>query len=369
MPKTTRLPRQPSPARLFAISVAAALVGLILTLSFGFADHAPAPHGLRLAVSASAQFTRELSAGLAHAEPGGFSVVAEPSGQAVADSVRAQSAAGGLVAGLAGPVTIVTAGAAGTSQQQAVTAVLTAVATASHRQTRPLDVAPLPASDRVGLSVFVFEIGLLVPSIIGGIGLFLAGRRFRIWWRIAAAALYAALVACAAVLVLDVVYGALTGAGAALIGVGVLGALTFVAFVAACQAVVGLPGTGLAALAFVFVGNAVSGGSLPFAFLPDGFRQVAPWLPNGAIVSAARDVVYLPDASLGHPLLVLGIWLAGSLAVLISVDLLHLAERRRTPEREAEIYATPGTVHFRRRIARRRAASTARPGDRQPAAA
>lgn len=367
MHEIPRLPRQPSPARLFAISVAAALVGLIFTLSFGFADHAPAPHGVRLAVSAPAQFTRELSAGLAHAEPGGFSVVAEPSGQAVADSVRAQSAAGGLVAGPAGPVTIVTAGAAGTSQQQAVTAALTAAATVSHRQARPLDVAPLPASDRAGLSVFVFEIGLLVPSVIGGVGLFLVGRRFRIWWRIAAAACYAALVACAAVLVLDVIYGALTGASAALIGVGVFGALTFVAFVAACQAVVGLPGTGLAALAFVFVGNAVSGGTLPFAFLPDGFRQVAPWLPNSAIVSAAREVVYLPDAGLGHPLLVLGGWLAGSLAVLSWVDRLHLAERRHAPEREAEIYATPGTVHVRRQIARRRAAPAARPEDRRSA--
>ena len=80
-------------------------------------------------------------------------------------------------------------------------------------------------------------------------------------------------------------------------------------------------------------------------------------------------MVYLPDASLGHPLLVLGIWLAGSLAVLFSVDLLHIAERRHAPEREAEIYATPGAVHVRQRIARRRAASTTRPGDRQPATA
>jgi len=354
MSDRTRLPRQPSPVRLFAISVAAALIGLIFMLSFGFADHAPAPHGVRLAVSAPAPFTRELSAELADTEPGGFSVVAEPSGQAVAGSVRAQSAAGGLVAGPTGPVTIVTAGAAGASQQQTITAALTKAATAFHRQARPLDLAPLPANDRVGLGVFVFEIGLLVPSLIGGIGLFLVGRRFRIWWRIAAAAVYAALVACVSVLVLDVIYGALTGAGAELIGVGAFGALTFVAFVAACQAVVGLPGTGLAALSFVFVGNAVSGGSLPFAFLPDGFRQIAPWLPNSAIVSAAREVVYLPDVGLGHPLLVLGIWLAGSLAVLFLVDLLHLAERRHAPEQRAEIYATPGTVHVRRRLARRR---------------
>ncbi len=361
MPDTSQLRRQPSPFRLFAIAAAAAAVSLILTLSFGFADHAPAPHGVRLAVAAPAGFTRELSAGLAHAAPGGFTVVAEPTARAVAGAVRSQAAAGGLVAGVAGPVTIVTAGAAGPAQQQAITAALTAAATAFHRQTRRLDLVPLPASDRAGLSAFVFELGLLVPSVIGGIGLFLAGRRFRIWWRIAAAALFALLAALAAALVLNVAFGALAGATLPLTGVGFLGALAFVAFIAACQAVVGLPGTGLAALALVFIGNAVSGGTLAFAFLPDGFRQVAPWLPNGAVVSAARDAAYLPDASLQHPLLVLGIWLTGSLAVLAGMDLLHLAERRRAPERQAEIYATPGTSHVRQRRARRRAAAAGLP--------
>ena len=254
---------------------------------------------------------------------------------------------------MTGPVTIVTAGAGGLSQQQAITAAATAAATAFHRQARPLDVAPLPASDRAGLSVFVFELGLLIPSVIVSIGLFLLGRRFRLWWRVTAAVLFALLAACGSVLALGAIFGALSGASATLIGVGFLGSLTFVAFVTACQAVTGLPGTGLAALALVFIGNAVSGGTVPFAFLPDGFRQVAPWLPNGAIVSAARDVVYLPAGSPGHPLLVLGIWLAGSLTVLGCADLLHLAERRRAPEREAEIYATPVTAHVRRRLALR----------------
>ena len=357
MSDTPRPHRQPSPGRLFAIAIAAAVVSFVLTLSFGFADHAPSPHGVRIAVAGPAGFAAELTTGLAHAAPGGFTVVAAPSALAVIGSVRSQSAAGGLVTGVTGPVTIVTAGAAGLSQQQAITAALTAAATALHRQARPLDLAPLPASDRAGLSVFVFELGLLIPSVIGGIGLFLLGRRFRVWWRISAAALFALLAGCGSVLVLDAIFGALTGATAALIGIGFLGSFTFVAFVAACQAVTGLPGTGLAALAFVFIGNAVSGGTVPFAFLPDGFHQVAPWLPNGAIVSAARDIIYLPGSDLTHPLLVLGIWLAGSLAVLAGIDLLHLAERRHAPERAAEIYATPGTTHLRQRAARRRAAA------------
>jgi hypothetical protein len=203
----------------------------------------------------------------------------------------------------------------------------------------------------------VFELGLLIPSVLASIGLFFLGRRLRVWWRLAAAVAFALLAACGSVLVLDTVLGALTGAAGALLEVGFLGALTFVAFVTACQVVTGLPGTGLAALVLVFVGNAVSDGTVPFAFLPAGFRQVAPWLPNGAIVSAARDVVYLPGSDLGHPLLVLGIWLAASLLVLAAVDLLHLAERRRTPQQEADIYATPGTAHLRRRLARQRAAA------------
>jgi len=83
---------QPSPRRLFAIAAAAAMVGFILTLSFGFADHDPAPHGVRIAVAAPAGIVAELTAELAHAAPGGFTVVAAPSAGAVTGDVRSQSA-------------------------------------------------------------------------------------------------------------------------------------------------------------------------------------------------------------------------------------------------------------------------------------
>jgi len=130
-----------------------------------------------------------------------------------------------------------------------------------------------------------------------------------------------------------------------------------VLFATALQSVVGVTGTGLAALAFIFVGNAISGGSVPIAFLPDGFRQIAPWLPNAAIVSGARDVVYFHGQHLGHPLLVLGLWSSVALVALLAVDLLHLSERRRRPDLEREIYGTPGVVHLTRRLARRRASA------------
>ena len=83
MPDKLRPHRQPSPRRLFGIAAAAAVICFVLTLSFGFADHDPAPHGVRLAVAGPAQVAGELSAGLAHKAPGGFTVVAVPSAQDV----------------------------------------------------------------------------------------------------------------------------------------------------------------------------------------------------------------------------------------------------------------------------------------------
>ena len=125
-----------------------------------------------------------------------------------------------------------TAGAEGVLQQQAITAALTAALQSMRRPTRPLDVAPLSSGDRAGLSSFVFGLGLLLPSVIGGVALFLLGRRLRLWWRVAAAILFALLVACGGALAMGTILGALTGASGALIGIGFLGALSFVLFVA-----------------------------------------------------------------------------------------------------------------------------------------
>jgi ABC-2 family transporter protein len=343
-------PPGPNPRKLFVVAVAAAFVGFVITLSFGYADHDPKPHDVRVAVNAPPGVRAKVAAGLEQVKPGGFDLVSVPSARAATQSVRSQASVGGFIVPPVGAVTIVTAGAAGVSQQQAITAAFTAAAQAMHRPVKSFDVVPLPRGDSAGLASFVFGLGLLLPSVLGGLGLFLVGMRLRVWWRAAAATLLAALVACAGVLALDAVLGALTGAGGAMIGIGFLGSLSFVLFVAALQAVVGLPGTALAAVAFIFVGNAVSGGSVPVGFLPDGFRQVAPWLPNNAIVRATRDVVYFNGHDLGHPLLVLCLWPAVALLVLVAVDLLHLSERRRLQQNESEIYRTSAVVHVRRRF-------------------
>jgi hypothetical protein len=344
-------PSAPGPRRLFVVAVLAALLGLGITLSFGYADHAPRPHGVRVAVAAPPAVSAKLAEDLQRAEPGGFKLLDVSTARAAIRSVRSQREAGALIVPYSGANTLVTAGADGALQQQVLTSALGAASNAMHRPIKSVDAAPVSAGDHSGLSSFVFGLGLLIPSVLGSVGLFLVGMRWRLWWRVAAAALFALLAAAGGVLALDTTLGAFTtGNTLELVGIGFLGALSYVLFVTALQAVVGLPGTGLAAVAFIFVGNAVSGGSVPIAFLPNVFRQVAPWLPNSAIVSGARDVVYFNGHDLGHALLVLGLWPAVALAVLVLVDMLHLAERRRLARPAHEIYRTPAVVHLARRL-------------------
>jgi hypothetical protein len=301
-----------------------------------------------------------VAAGLSRAAPGGFTV--RPIAPAAARrAVRDQDADGALVIPASGPNVVVTAGAAGPTLQRAITAALGAASAAMHRGTRAVDVAPLPPGDRAGLGSFVFELGLLIPSVLGSVGLFLVGLRARLWWRIAAAALFAVLVAAGGVLVLDPALGMLHGAALETFAIGALGAGTFVLVIAVCQATVGLPGTGVAAFTFIFVGNAIAGGAVPRKLLPDGYRQLSEWMPNGAIVRGVRDVVYFDGNGLGHPLLVFGIWTAAALVMLIAIDLLQLSERRAAPGRpHAEIHATPAVGH----VAARRRRRAARTGDR-----
>jgi hypothetical protein len=343
--------------RLILVAIAAAVAGALLTLSFTYADHQPAPHAVRIGVVAPAAVTGQVAAGLRHAAPGGFQVVALPSAHAARSALRDQRVRGALVlgpagrAGRAGRAGILTAGAAGAALEQVVATALEHVAAAAHVRASVQDVVPSNGADRSGLVTFVFELGLLVPSVIGSVGLYLVGLRMRVWWRVAAAWLFAALVAVLGTLIVATGFGALPGHWAAVFGIGMLGALSFVLAIAAAQATIGSPATALMAILLVFVGNAASGGSVPTALLPDVYRQLSPWLPNGAIVHAVRAVVYFGGHGLGQPLLVLGLWAGAGVVVLAANDALHTIARRRadhSPHNASDIYATPGVIHAAR---------------------
>jgi hypothetical protein len=339
--------------RLIVFAIAASLASAVLIASFGYADHRPSPHGVSIGVVGSAGARAQVAVALADAAPGGFTVSAAQSAAAATAAIRQQRSDGALIVAANGPDRILTAGAAGPSLQAVIDAALTATSHAMGRQAVLQDVVPLPVNDTSGLSIFVFELGLLVPSVLGSVFLYLAGRRARLWWRVRASALYCLLASALSVVILNLGFGALTGAWPALLGIGVFGALSMVLTVSACQATFGLAGTGLAAFTLIFIGNAISGGSMPGPLLPNVYRQISEWLPNGAIVRGARAVVYFDGHGVGQPLVALGAWSALALLVLAINDWVHITERRHASI-FAEVYAMPGVAHAANKLRRRR---------------
>jgi hypothetical protein len=111
--------------------------------------------------------------------------------------------------------------------------------------------------------------------------------------------------------------------------------------VAALQTVFGLPGTAVAAVVLVIVGNPLNGATVAAPLLPDGYRQIAPAFPNNAAVRAIKDQIYFGGQHSPKALLILSAWIVGGFLVIGIADWVHLRQRRRTAHSPADIYAKP----------------------------
>jgi hypothetical protein len=68
---------------------------------------------------------------------------------------------------------------------------------------------------------------------------------------------------------------------------------------------------------FIIFGNASSGGAVAPPLLPPFYELIGRFLPPGATVETLRTVVYFPEAQHWEPILVMTIWLVGTLAALL----------------------------------------------------
>lgn len=339
--------------RMFVLTLGASVLSCLFVLSYGYALHAPSPHGVRVDIVASPSTTSQVRDHLERAVRGGFDVRTRGTERDARTDLLDTSVDGALVVPPTGPVRVLTAGAQGVSLQQVVTGRLSEAARGLGRPVQVVDEVPLPAGDRSGQSVFGYEIGLVVPGVAGSIVLYLFARGIRLWYRVAAALVHALLSAAAGVWVMDYALGALTGSPWALMAAGVAASAVFLLTMAAAHALFGLPGTALGATVLVVVGNAANGSTVPVPMLPDVYRQLAPWLPNGAAIRAFRDVAYFSGHGVAQPLLALALWALGSLTVIAFADLLHLRQKRHSGLKHAQIHATPAVAHLRHRRAAR----------------
>ena len=170
-------------------------------------------------------------------------------------------------------------------------------------------VVPLSDSDTSGSGIAIAAFPLVMGGTIGGVlSLTLIKGT---WRRFATATLYAVIGGALTALILNVWFGLIPGDFATLwaaFGATYLATASFIVGVSALSSP--LAGLGLGAVVTMFIGNPISGASMPSAFLPGAWGQIGQMMVPGASSTLLRSIAYFPEAATSGQWLVLGSWIA-----------------------------------------------------------
>lgn len=178
-------------------------------------------------------------------------------------------------------------------------------------------VVPLSESDSSGSGIAVAAFPLVIGGILGGS--FSALRVNGTWRRFVTATLYAVIGGALTALILNVWFGLIPGDFATLwaaFSATYMATASFIVGVSALTApIVGL---GVGAVITMFIGNPISGASMPSVFLPGAWGAIGQMMVPGASSTLLRSIAYFPEAATSGQWLVLGSWIAfGLLAGVI----------------------------------------------------
>lgn len=178
-------------------------------------------------------------------------------------------------------------------------------------------VVPLSESDSSGSGIAISAFPLVIGGILGGS--FSALRVNGTWRRFVTATLYAVIGGALTALILNVWFGLIPGDFATLwaaFSATYLATASFIVGVSALSSP--LAGLGLGAVITMFIGNPISGASMPSVFLPGAWGAIGQMMVPGASSTLLRSIAYFPEAATSGQWLVLGSWIAfGLLAGVI----------------------------------------------------
>jgi hypothetical protein len=317
--KSTALKMRIGAARTVAIGLALLVA---FTAVYTAAFHEPRPHGMPVGVVGGAP--RPVVAGLTRA---GFQVRSYAGVAAARNALLDADIHGVLVpgaatsrvrppgtttdrVGLAGATTdrILVTGAYGKAPTEVITAALTGVARSQGRSVRVTDLKPLPRHDALGLAAFFTVFGTALPSLLFGALLAIFHRSHPARVRRTILASYAVLAGVVVALSVEDLVGALGGHFWAVAGVASLLALAVASLSFGLERLLGPPGVAAAALVVMLLGQSSTGGAIGHTLQPGFYGAISQLLPNGAAVTAMRNVVYFDGAHMLAPLLVLAAW-------------------------------------------------------------
>ena len=178
-------------------------------------------------------------------------------------------------------------------------------------------VVPLSESDSSGTGLTIAAFPLVIGGILGGV---LSLNLIKgTWRRFATATLYAVIAGALTALILSTWFGFIPGDFATLWAAFAATYLATASFMIGMGALlVPAAGLGLGVVVTMFIGNPISGASMPSVFLPGAWGQIGQMMVPGASSTLLRSIAYFPEAATSGQWLVLGSWIAfGLLAGVI----------------------------------------------------
>jgi len=316
-----------------AAKTLAGILLLPLLMLFGFLlcyllpFHAPAPHGVKVAVAGGVS-AAEIGAGLDQQASGAFDVIPVADPEQARQQVLDQAAQAAFVVN-GTQATLYTAKADGAVLEETVIAAFTPIAHAENLTLNVVELVPTVPGDSVGNSLFFLGLAwtlspyLLVVSlvmqpttlsrrdklaIIVGVGAFASIAGFLVTYWLGAVPGQA----------LSMLYGFLNFEAVALT---VFGLFPFV----------GRYIIPVALTLFVFVNAPSSGGAIPYQMVPTFFDWLHPVMPLGNLIDAMRSIFYFDGTNMIRPTLVLCAWIAIGAALITVSALLRRARQRPAP--------------------------------------
>lgn len=178
-------------------------------------------------------------------------------------------------------------------------------------------VVPLSESDSSGSGIAISAFPLVIGGILGGS--FSALRVNGTWRRFATATLYAVIGGALTALILNVWFGLIPGDFATLwaaFSATYLATASFIVGVSSLSSP--MVGLGVGAVITMFIGNPISGATMPSVFLPGAWGAIGQMMVPGASSTLLRSIAYFPEAATSGQWLVLASWIAcGLLAGVI----------------------------------------------------
>lgn len=306
-----------------AAALAAAAVLAVIVLAFLWPSVTSTPHAIPVAVVGdSSALPPELSARF------DFDTVAGR--DSAIDAIESREAYGAIVLGAEPEV--LAASADGPAVRQMLDAV------AVQLKAPVVDIVPLSVADSGGTALSAMAFPLVIGGIVGGavISMLVRGTARRLVATIA----YGLAAGVVVVLITHTWFGIVEGSAVALTPAVGATVLSISALIVGLTSVIGPAGIAAGAVLMMFIGNQISGSTVPWQFLPEPWGAVGQYFPPGAGATLVRNLSYFPEASNVQPWSVLIAWSAAGVALMAvghRKRAAALPPKTRAPEREAAV--------------------------------